>query len=154
MSRWPLSLIRCRYRSPDWTRRVISNATGSSGKTAFRRTGDLLVSFPIRRESQSSLLGQFRPMFPLCLPDGLERRVNAHSFSDRIAQFEAISPKGMPNPYENRFGLCPGLCSRISDLPLVSFAPSVQSTDHAVFHGVVLSENHRGDKRQRSDSIP
>jgi hypothetical protein len=47
--------------------------------------------------------GQFCSIFPLCLPDALECRVNALSFSNRVAQFAAISPEGMPNPYELGF---------------------------------------------------
>jgi len=61
------------------------------------------VSIPILRESQCSLPGQFGPIFLLCLPNALGCRVNALSFGDRIAQFAAISPNGMPNPYELRF---------------------------------------------------
>ena len=99
------------------------------------------MSFPIRRESQSSLLGQFRPIFPRP-PNAFECRVNTLSFGDRVAQFAAISPKGMPNPYEFALRLCLGPCSRIFALPLASSAPSVQSADNAaVSHRAIPCEN-------------
>ena len=50
----------------------VSNATGTSGKTTFRRIRDLLESAAL-------------------MP---------YLFGNRVAQFEAISPKGMSNLYE------------------------------------------------------